>query len=152
MKSAKAREASYAICYLDIDQFKIINDSCGHAAGDTLLAQIGALLKAKIRWRDSLARLGGDEFGVLLESCSLDEAMKTADVLREAVQDFKFVWDDRTFRLGCSIGVVPISLENDDVASILSAADSACAAAKEAGRNRIHCISRRRRMRSISFS
>ena len=140
LKSAKAREASYAICYLDIDQFKIINDSCGHAAGDTLLAQIGALLKAKIRWRDSLARLGGDEFGVLLESCSLDEAMKTADVLREAVQEFKFVWDDRTFRLGCSIGVVPISLENDDVASILSAADSACAAAKEAGRNRIHCF------------
>ncbi len=140
LKSAKAREASYAICYLDLDQFKIVNDSCGHAAGDTLLAQLGALLKAKIRWRDSLARLGGDEFGVLLESCSLDEAMRTADVLRQAVQDFRFVWDDRTFRLSASIGVVPISLENDDVASILSAADSACAAAKEAGRNRIHCF------------
>ncbi len=140
LKSAKAREASYAICYLDLDQFKIVNDSCGHAAGDTLLAQLGALLKAKVRWRDSLARLGGDEFGVLLESCSLDEAMRTADVLRQAVQDFRFVWDDRTFRLSASIGVVPISLENDDVASILSAADSACAAAKEAGRNRIHCF------------
>ncbi len=111
LKSAKAREASYAICYLDLDQFKIVNDSCGHAAGDTLLAQLGALLKAKIRWRDSLARLGGDEFGVLLESCSLDEAMRTADVLRQAVQDFRFVWDDRTFRLSASIGVVPISLE-----------------------------------------
>jgi diguanylate cyclase (GGDEF)-like protein len=77
LKSAKAREASYALCYLDLDQFKIVNDSCGHSAGDALLGQLGALLKAKIRWRDTLARLGGDEFGVLLESCSLDEAMKT---------------------------------------------------------------------------
>ena len=138
LKSAKAREASYALCYLDLDQFKIVNDSCGHSAGDALLKQLGALLKSKIRWRDTLARLGGDEFGVLLESCSLDEAMKTAEVLRVAIGEFKFMWDDRSFRLGVSIGVVPISTDNDDVAALLSAADSACAAAKEAGRNRIH--------------
>lgn len=138
LKSARARETSYALCYLDLDQFKIVNDSCGHSAGDALLGQLGALLKSKIRWRDTLARLGGDEFGVLLESCSLDEAMQTAEVLRVAIADFKFMWDDRSFRLGVSIGVVPITAENEDVAALLSAADSACAAAKEAGRNRIH--------------
>ncbi len=138
LKSARARETSYAMCYLDLDQFKIVNDSCGHSAGDALLHQLGALLKSKIRWRDTLARLGGDEFGVLLESCSLEEAMQTAEVLRLAISEFKFMWDDRSFRLGVSIGVVPITAENEDVAGLLSAADSACAAAKEAGRNRIH--------------
>ena len=79
LKSAKARETSYALLYLDLDQFKIINDSCGHGAGDTLLTQLGALLTAKIRWRDTLARLGGDEFGLLLEACSIEEAMRTAE-------------------------------------------------------------------------
>jgi diguanylate cyclase (GGDEF)-like protein/PAS domain S-box-containing protein len=138
LKSAKARETAYALLYLDLDQFKIVNDSCGHSAGDTLLHQLGNLLKAKIRWRDTLARLGGDEFGVLLESCNLDEALQTAEQLRAAIGDYKFMWDDRAFRLGVSIGVVPITADNDDVAALLSAADSACAAAKEAGRNRIH--------------
>ena len=138
LKSAKARETSYAVCYLDLDQFKIVNDSCGHSAGDALLGQLGALLKSKIRWRDTLARLGGDEFGVLLESCSLDEAMQTAESLRLAIGEYKFMWDERSFRLGVSIGVVPITADNEDVAALLSAADSACAAAKEAGRNRIH--------------
>jgi diguanylate cyclase (GGDEF)-like protein/PAS domain S-box-containing protein len=138
LKSAKAHETSYALCCLDLDQFKIVNDTCGHSAGDALLGQVGALLKSKVRWRDTLARLGGDEFGILLESCSLDEAMRTAEALREAVRNFKFTWEERTFRLGASIGVVPLSAENADVASVLSAADSACQAAKEAGRNRVH--------------
>jgi diguanylate cyclase (GGDEF)-like protein/PAS domain S-box-containing protein len=138
LKSAKAREASYALCYIDLDQFKIINDTCGHSAGDALLGQVGALLKAKVRWRDTLSRLGGDEFGILLESCSLDEAMRTAESMREAVRNFRFTWEDRVFRLGASIGVVPITADNEDVAAILSAADSACQAAKEAGRNRVH--------------
>ncbi|MDH5501656.1 MAG: EAL domain-containing protein, partial [Gammaproteobacteria bacterium] len=138
LKSARARETSYALCYLDLDQFKIVNDSCGHSAGDALLGQLGALLKSKIRWRDTLARLGGDEFGILLESCSLDEAMQTAEILRVAISEFKFMWDDRSFRLGVSIGVVPITADNEDVQALLSAADSACSAAKEAGRNRIH--------------
>ena len=138
LKSARARETSYALLYLDLDQFKIVNDSCGHSAGDALLGQLGALLKSKIRWRDTLARLGGDEFGVLLESCSLDEAMNTAETLRMAISEYKFVWEERNFRLGVSIGVVPITADNEDVAALLTAADSACAAAKEAGRNRIH--------------
>jgi diguanylate cyclase (GGDEF)-like protein/PAS domain S-box-containing protein len=138
LKSAKARETSYAVLYLDLDQFKIVNDACGHNAGDALLKQIGSLLKSKIRWRDTLARLGGDEFGVLLESCTMDEALRTAETLRENISEFRFVWDDRTFRLGVSVGVVPITAATDDVASLLSAADSACAAAKDAGRNRVY--------------
>jgi diguanylate cyclase (GGDEF)-like protein/PAS domain S-box-containing protein len=138
LKSAKARETSYAVLYLDLDQFKIVNDACGHNAGDALLKQIGSLLKSKIRWRDTLARLGGDEFGVLLESCTMDEALRTAEALRENIADYRFTWDDRAFRLGVSIGVVPITAATDDVASLLSAADSACAAAKDAGRNRVY--------------
>jgi diguanylate cyclase (GGDEF)-like protein/PAS domain S-box-containing protein len=138
LKSAKAMETSYAVLYIDLDQFKIVNDACGHSAGDQLLKQIGALLKAKIRWRDTLARLGGDEFGVLLESCTMDEALRTAESLREVVYDFRFTWDERSFRLGASIGVVPITPATDDVAALLTAADSACAAAKDAGRNRVY--------------
>ncbi len=138
LKSARARETSYALLYLDLDQFKIVNDSCGHSAGDELLRQLGALLKSKIRWRDTVARLGGDEFGVLLESCSLDVALQTAESLRVAVGDYRFTWEERTFRLGVSVGVVPITSDNEDVTALLSAADSACAAAKESGRNRIH--------------
>jgi diguanylate cyclase (GGDEF)-like protein/PAS domain S-box-containing protein len=140
LKSAKAGETSYALCYVDIDQFKIVNDTCGHSAGDALLGQVGALLKSKVRWRDTLARLGGDEFGVLLESCSLEEALRTAETLRESIRNFRYTWEDRTFKLGASIGVVPITADNEDVASVLSAADSACGAAKESGRNRVHCF------------
>jgi diguanylate cyclase (GGDEF)-like protein/PAS domain S-box-containing protein len=138
LKSARALEGSYALCHLDIDQFKMINDSCGHSAGDTLLGHIGALLKSKVRWRDTLSRLGGDEYGVLLESCTLDDALRTAEVMREAVKNFRFEYDDRVFKLSASVGVVPITADNEDVASILSAAEGACAAAKEQGRNRVH--------------
>ncbi|MGI9343835.1 MAG: EAL domain-containing protein, partial [Gammaproteobacteria bacterium] len=157
LKSAKARETSYALCYLDLDQFKIVNDTCGHNAGDALLSQLGALLKSKIRWRDTLARLGGDEFGLLLEGCTLEEAMRTAEVLREAIRDHKFTWDDRSFTLGVSIGVVPISAANEDVASLLTAADSAAQAAKEAGRNRVysyheHDIDLMRRRREMQWA
>ncbi len=157
LKSAKARETSYALCYLDLDQFKIINDSCGHNAGDALLSQLGALLKSKIRWRDTLARLGGDEFGLLLESCTLEEAMRTADALRKAIREHKFVWDERNFSLGVSIGVVPITAENQDIAAVLTAADSAAQAAKEAGRNRVfsyeeHDIDLMRRRREMQWA
>ena len=140
LQSAKARETLYALLHIDVDQFKIVNDTCGHTAGDALLGQVGALLKSKVRWRDSLARLGGDEFGVLLESCSLEEALRTAETLREALRNYRFAWEERMFRLGASIGVVPITADSEDVASVLSAADSACAAAKESGRNRVHCF------------
>jgi diguanylate cyclase (GGDEF)-like protein/PAS domain S-box-containing protein len=138
VKSARAKEGSYALCHLDLDQFKMINDSCGHAAGDALLGQIGALLKSKIRWRDTLSRIGGDEFGVLLENTTLEDALRTAEVLREAVKGFRYEWEERVFKLSASLGVVPINADNEDVAAILSAAEGACAAAKEQGRNRVH--------------
>ncbi|MEO1594991.1 MAG: EAL domain-containing protein [Pseudomonadota bacterium] len=139
LKSSESRETSYVVCHLDLDQFKIINDTCGHSAGDKLLEELGKLLKSKIRWRDTLARLGGDEFGILLESCTIEEAMTTADMLREAIGEFRFQWDERSFRLTASVGIVPLTGgESEDVASVLSAADSACAAAKDGGRNRVH--------------
>jgi len=157
LKSARARESSYALLYLDLDRFKIINDTCGHQAGDALLGQLGALLKSRIRWRDCLSRLGGDEFGVLLESCSLDEAMRSADSLVTAIDEFKFSWEDRSFKLTVSIGVVPITSDNEDVGTILNAADAACQAAKEAGRNRVHSfeandIELMRRRREIQWA
>ena len=157
LKSARARETSYALLYLDLDRFKIINDTCGHQAGDTLLGQLGALLKARIRWRDCLSRLGGDEFGVLLESCNLEEAIRSAEDLVASIDDFKFAWEDRSFKLTASIGVVPITAENADVGQIMTAADSACQAAKEAGRNRVHCfeendIDLMRRRREIQWA
>ena len=97
----------HALLYLDLDQFKVVNDTCGHAAGDDLLRQISALLRTKLRARDTLARLGGDEFGVLLEHCSVIEAKRIANSLRELLQGFRFGWDDKSFTIGVSIGLVP---------------------------------------------
>ena len=139
LQSAESREVSHVVCYLDLDQFKIINDTCGHSAGDQLLQELGRLLKSKIRWKDTLSRLGGLKLSVILERWTIEDAMLMADGMREAVSEFKFLWDERSFRLTASVGLVPLSGgESQDVASILSAADSACAAAKDAGRNRVH--------------
>jgi diguanylate cyclase (GGDEF)-like protein/PAS domain S-box-containing protein len=138
LASTRDQGGSYALCHLDVDRFKMVNDSCGHAAGDALLESLGALLKSKVRWHDILARLGGDEFGVLLKDTSLEDALRTAEMLRETVKNFRFELDDRVFKLSASIGVVPITAGSVDVASILSAADGACAAAKDQGRNRVH--------------
>jgi diguanylate cyclase (GGDEF)-like protein len=138
LRSARARETSYALCHLDVDQFKIINDTCGHSAGDALLGQVGALLKTKIRWRDTLARLGGDEFGGAARELL---ARRRAAHGRAAARDhpqLQVRLGGAHLPLGCSIGVVPITGESEDVAALLSAADSACQAAKEAGRNRVY--------------
>ncbi len=128
----------HALLYLDLDQFKVVNDTCGHAAGDDLLRQISALLRTKLRARDTLARLGGDEFGVLLEHCSVHEAKRIANSLREMLQGFRFGWNERSFTIGVSIGLVPITQAGETLAGVFSAADSACYAAKEKGRNRVH--------------
>jgi diguanylate cyclase (GGDEF)-like protein/PAS domain S-box-containing protein len=128
----------HALLYLDLDQFKVVNDTCGHAAGDDLLRQISALLRTKLRARDTLARLGGDEFGVLLEHCSVNEAKRIADSLRELLQGFRFGWNERSFTIGVSIGLVPITRAGETLAGVFSAADSSCYAAKEKGRNRVH--------------
>ncbi len=128
----------YALLYLDLDQFKVVNDTCGHTAGDQLLRQITAQVHERLRGRDTLARLGGDEFGVLLEHCPLDQALRIATDLRDAVQNYRFVWEGKPFSVGVSIGLVPLSSATGNVAAALSAADAACYAAKEQGRNRVH--------------
>jgi len=130
--------ANHALFYLDLDQFKIVNDTCGHVAGDELLRQLAVILHEALRSDDILARLGGDEFGVLLRRCSIDQAVKIAEKLRLSVEAFRFIWGDKMFQIGVSIGLVPVVPGVDDLAAMLSAADVACYAAKEAGRNRIH--------------
>ena len=128
----------HALCYMDLDQFKLVNDTCGHIAGDALLRQLTTLLKSKLRDHDLLARLGGDEFGVLLEGCPLPKAIAIAETLRVLVHDFRFVWMDKSFEIGVSIGLVPISEQFASVTELLSAADTACYVAKDLGRNRVH--------------
>jgi diguanylate cyclase (GGDEF)-like protein/PAS domain S-box-containing protein len=137
-KTAESRRSEHAVCYLDLDQFKIINDTCGHVAGDELLKRLGRVLAQQMRTQDTLARLGGDEFGVLLEDCSMHVAERVANTLRRTIEDFRFVWEKQVFGIGVSIGVVPIQGLGQTVSSILSAADAACYAAKDRGRNRIH--------------
>jgi diguanylate cyclase (GGDEF)-like protein len=135
---ARAEQVEYALCYLDLDQFKVINDTCGHVAGDEFLRQVGRVLHSVVSKRDTLARLGGDEFGVLLERCQVDQAKRVAYAVLDAVDNLFLTWDDRRFRVGISIGLVPIDHASESVESVLRAADVACYAAKEAGRNRIH--------------
>jgi diguanylate cyclase (GGDEF)-like protein len=128
----------HALCYMDLDQFKVINDTCGHVAGDELLRQLALLLKGNLRERDTLARLGGDEFALLLENCSIHDALEVADAFRAEVQRFRFKWADRIFAVGMSVGMVAINRDSGTVASLLSAADAACYVAKDRGRNQIH--------------
>ncbi|TDJ63276.1 MAG: EAL domain-containing protein [Proteobacteria bacterium] len=130
--------SEHALLYMDLDQFKVVNDTCGHTAGDEFLRQLGAELYRKVRKHDTLARLGGDEFGVLLEHCPAEQASRIANELLETIQDFRFVWEGKSFTLGVSIGLVPITGHSGSLSKILSTADAACYAAKDAGRNRIH--------------
>jgi diguanylate cyclase (GGDEF)-like protein len=136
--SALQQDREHALCYMDLDQFKVINDSCGHAAGDELLRQLALLLKGHLRERDTLARLGGDEFALLLENCSIPDALEVADMFRAEVQRFRFKWGDRIFAIGMSAGMVAINRDSSTAASLLSAADAACFVAKDRGRNQIH--------------
>ena len=133
--SAKQDNLQHALLYLDLDQFKIVNDTCGHAAGDELLRHLTALLQEEVRGVDVFARLGGDEFGVLLENCPLDQALRIAEEFRETIQDFRLSWNSKSFSIGVSIGVVSITVDSGDGVNVLSAADAACYAAKEKGRN-----------------
>ena len=127
----------HAVLYLDLDQFKVVNDTSGHAAGDELLRQVGALLRPRLREGDVLARLGGDEFGVLLPHCPPAPALRIADALRKAIVDFRFAWRNRSFTIGVSIGLVNLADGPHTLASVLSAADAACYLAKDKGRNRV---------------
>ena len=135
---SRQTSTGHALLYLDLDQFKVVNDTCGHVAGDELLRQLANLLSRHVRNSDTLARLGGDEFGVLLEQCPIPKAMNIAHMLRETIRDFRFGWDNKTFEIGVSIGVVPVTPSSGSRNEVLSAADIACYAAKDLGRNRVH--------------
>jgi diguanylate cyclase (GGDEF)-like protein/PAS domain S-box-containing protein len=136
--SAQRGEGACALLYIDLDQFKVVNDTCGHQAGDRLLRDVTGLLQTRVRASDTIARLGGDEFGVLLEGCTLEQATRIADGVRQAIRDYRFMWGSNTLSVGASVGVVQIKSDTDSVASVMSAADIACYAAKDEGRNRIH--------------
>ncbi|MCR4331720.1 MAG: EAL domain-containing protein, partial [Sulfuricaulis sp.] len=137
LASATEQNKRHAFLYLDLDQFKVINDTCGHIAGDELLRQVAGLMHPLIRDSDTLARLGGDEFGILLEGCSLRQAEQIAHKLLQSLEEFRFAWQDKTFRVGVSIGLVGIHARSGTISTVLSAADGACYMAKEKGRNRI---------------
>lgn len=130
-------DSEHTLLYLDLDQFKIVNDTCGHLAGDELLKQLTSLLRLKLRKGDTLARLGGDEFGVLLENCPRGPAHRVAELLRQTVSEFRFVWEGRVFPLGVSIGLVTFTSGAQTFSDVLRMADAACFLAKDSGRNRV---------------
>jgi diguanylate cyclase (GGDEF)-like protein/PAS domain S-box-containing protein len=137
--TARSDEATtHVLLYLDLDQFKLVNDTCGHQAGDRLLKRITGILQTRIRTSDTIARLGGDEFGVLLQDCTAERAAKIADSLRQAIREFRFEWQDGAMNVGASIGIVEINSRSESIGSVMSAADVACYAAKDSGRNRVH--------------
>ena len=133
----QAGKGEHALCFMDLDQFKVVNDTCGHLAGDEMLRQLGQLLLDTVRPGDTLARLGGDEFGVLIESCTLNQAQRVAGTLQKAIRDFQFFWEGRSFRIGVSIGLIAITETTPSLTELLQQADSACYMAKDLGRNRI---------------
>jgi len=135
---ANTDNSEHALCYLDLDHFKIVNDTSGHLAGDELLRQLGDLLKKNLRRNDFIARLGGDEFGVLMYQCTLDEAVAACEQIRNAIRDFHFAWEGRRFSVGVSIGIASIRDTSGNAVNLLKEADAACYAAKDKGRNRVH--------------
>ncbi len=138
IRSARSEGGHHVLFYMDLDQFKVVNDTGGHRAGDELLAQLASQLLSTVREHDTLARLGGDEFGLLLMDCPLEKASNIAETVRQLVRDFRFIWQERVFEIGVSIGVVPITADGGSLIDVLSTADAACYVAKEAGRNRVH--------------
>lgn len=135
---AKRQHQSHVLCFLDLDRFKIVNDTCGHGAGDELLRQVSDLLQTQVRKTDTLARIGGDEFGLILHQCSLEQAFRVVDTLQEQVQGFRFVWEDKSFTIGASMGLVVIDADCESSEIAMGQADVACYAAKRRGLNRMH--------------
>ena len=127
----------HSLLYIDLDRFKLVNDTCGHIAGDELLKQLGVIFTHKVRQRDATARIGGDEFAILLENCEIQKATQIGEELKRELNKFKFNWQGKQFDVGASIGIVPINQYSESVASLLNLADSVCLMAKEQGRNRI---------------
>ena len=143
LDSARGEGVAHVVSYLDLDRFKLVNDSCGHLAGDNLLREIAALLKQRVRDSDTVARVGGDEFAMLLAGCPLDKARQIADDVCQTVADYHFAWQDRSFDIGVSVGLVEVTKDSGSAEGVLGAADSACYVAKQHGRGRVHVYSSR---------
>ncbi|HEY8521829.1 MAG TPA: EAL domain-containing protein [Gammaproteobacteria bacterium] len=143
LKSARGEGMSHVVAYLDLDRFKIVNDTCGHIAGDNLLREIAALVRQKVRDSDTVARVGGDEFAMLLAGCPLDKARQIADDVCRSVADYEFRWHGQVFDIGVSIGLVEVGPESGSAEAVMGAADSACYVAKQQGRGRTHVYSSR---------
>jgi diguanylate cyclase (GGDEF)-like protein/PAS domain S-box-containing protein len=138
LADAKENNQTHALCYMDLDQFKVVNDTCGHIAGDEMLKQISIVLQKVVRNSDTLARLGGDEFGILLANCSLDDALRLVNAIQTEVKDYLLIFNSHSFRVSASIGLVPITAKTVSSIELLKDADAACYMAKDSGRNRIH--------------
>ncbi|MEM7255657.1 MAG: EAL domain-containing protein [Pseudomonadota bacterium] len=136
-KKSGATNAVHVLCYIDLDQFKVVNDTCGHAVGDRLLIQVADLLQHHLRRRDTIARLGGDEFALLLEHCTLEDGLPIIKNLHRAIGAHRFQWDDNVFNMSVSVGVTQIGAQSQSVQRCMLAADNACYEAKRLGRNRI---------------
>ncbi|OQW90784.1 MAG: hypothetical protein BWK79_18800 [Beggiatoa sp. IS2] len=136
--SVSQQGEQHALCYMDLDLFKIVNDMGGHAAGDELLRQISQLLEDKIHKPNTLARVGGDEFAVLVRNCQLEQALDVAEILRTTAKNLRFIWERKVFDISGSIGVVLLNEKMGDLTAVMSAADAACYLAKENGGNRTH--------------
>ena len=141
LEIARAGRQGHVMCYLDLDRFKAVNDTSGHLAGDNMLREVAALIREAVRDSDTVARLGGDEFGVLLVGCPLDKARQIADDIWRAIDEYRFVWKDRIFSVGVSIGLVELTGESNSLEEIMSAADSACYVAKKQGDSHVHVYS-----------
>ncbi len=143
MDSAHSEEAVHMLFYMDLDRFKAVNDSCGHLAGDNMLKEVAGLIKEQVRDSDIVGRLGGDEFGAILIGCPIEKARQIATDICNAVADYRFVWKDKIFNIGISIGLVQITHVSGTIQDVMSAADSACYVAKQQGRGQVHVYSAR---------
>jgi diguanylate cyclase (GGDEF)-like protein/PAS domain S-box-containing protein len=141
LEIARAGRQSHVMCYLDLDRFKAVNDTSGHLAGDNMLREVAALIREAVRDSDTVARLGGDEFGVLLVGCPLEKARQIADDVSRAIAEYRFVWKDRIFSVGVSIGIVELTGESNSLEEVMSAADSACYVAKKQTDAHVHVYS-----------
>jgi diguanylate cyclase (GGDEF)-like protein/PAS domain S-box-containing protein len=143
MESAQTGDAAHALCYLDLDRFKVVNDTCGHTAGDNMLREVASIIKEAVRDSDTVGRIGGDEFALLLVGCPLEKARQIADDVVNSVNDYRFVWKDKIFNIGVSIGLVEIGRGGGAIEDLMSSADSACYVAKKQGGLHVHVYSAR---------
>ena len=143
MESARAGDVTHALAYLDLDRFKVVNDTCGHSAGDNMLREVASLIKDAVRDSDTVGRIGGDEFALLLVGCPLEKARQIADDVVRSVNDYRFVWKDKIFNIGVSVGLVEIGRDGATIEDIINSADSACYVAKKQGGVHVHVYSAR---------